>query len=120
LEVDLFPVARLYGGGLFFEAGLAADLLETYLQWTTTVPDELTSSVALIPFPDIPMVPESIRGRYVAHVRIAYTGDAEAGEHLVAPLRTVGPRLIDTLAEVPCTASGSIYNDPTEPQAYSA
>ncbi len=120
LEVDLVPVARLYGGGLFFDAGLVADVLDTYLHWTTTVPDELSSSVALIPFPDIPAIPESMRGRYGAHVRIAYTGDAEAGERLVAPLRAVGPRLIDTLDEMPYTAASSIYNDPTEPHAYSA
>jgi hypothetical protein len=68
----------------------------------------------------LPGVPESLRGRYVAHVRIAYTGDTESGEQLVALLRAVGPRLIDTLKEVPYTAAGSIYNDPTEPHAYSA
>lgn len=120
LEVELVPVARLYGGGLFFSGELAAEVLDTYRNWTTTVPDELTSSVALIPFPDLQGVPEPLRGQYVAHVRVAYTGDAEDGERLVAPLREIGPRLIDTLEEMPYTAAGSIYNDPTVPHAYSA
>ncbi len=120
LGIDLFPVARLYGGGLFFDTELVADVLDAYRHWTTTVPDELTSSVALIPFPDIPQVPEPLRGRFVAHVRIAYAGDAEAAKRLVAPLRAVGSRLMDTLEEMPYTAAGSIYNDPTNPHAYSA
>lgn len=120
LEVDLVPVARLYGGGLFFDADLVADVLHAYRQWTTAVPEEMTSSVALIPFPDLPAVPEPLRGRHVAHVRIAYVGDATTGERLVAPLRAVGPRLIDTVEEMPYTAAGSIHNDPAEPTAFCA
>jgi hypothetical protein len=118
LEVDLVPVARLYGGGLFFDADLVADVLHAYRHWTTTVPDEMTSSVAVLPFPDLPAVPAPLRGRYVAHVRIAYSGEPAAGEQLVVPLRAVGPRLIDALEEMPYAESGSIYNEPTAPEAY--
>jgi FAD/FMN-containing dehydrogenase len=119
MEVDLVPVARLYGGGLYFDAGLVADVLRTWRLWTTTMPEELTSSVALIPVPDLPMMPEPIRGRYVAHVRIAHAGDVPDGERLVAPLRAVGPRLIDTLQDMPYTAVDTIFNDPPQPHAYS-
>jgi FAD/FMN-containing dehydrogenase len=120
MEVDLFPVGRVYGGGLFFDGGLAGEVFDAYLEWTATVPDEVGSSVALIPFPDVPQVPEAFRGRHVAHVRIAYTGDAEAGEKLVAPLRTVGPCLAQTLGEMPYAAAGSIHNEPDRPHAYTA
>jgi hypothetical protein len=64
------------------------------------------------------MVPEPLRGRYVAHVRIAYLGDKTTGEELVAPLQAVAPRLIDRVEDMPYTASGSIHNDPTQPHAY--
>ncbi|MGI9049681.1 MAG: FAD-binding oxidoreductase [Rubrobacteraceae bacterium] len=120
MEIDLVPVSRLWGGGLFFDGGMATDVLDAYREWTSTVPDELTSSVGMIPFPDIEAVPEPLRGRYVVHVRIAYTDGAEAGEKLVAPLRAVGPRLIDTLVEMPFTESGSIHNEPVAPHSYSA
>jgi FAD/FMN-containing dehydrogenase len=120
MEVELVPVARLYGGGLFFDGGLAADVLDAYRRWTAAVPDELSSSVALIPFPDVEAVPEPLRGRHVVHVRVAYDGDAEAGERLVTPLREAAPRLMDTLEEMPYAAAGSIYNEPEEPHAYSA
>jgi hypothetical protein len=63
-------------------------------------------------------VPEPLRGRYVAHVRIAFTGSAEEGERLVAPLRALGPRLIDTVREMPYTEVGTIYQDPYVPHAY--
>jgi hypothetical protein len=118
LRVALVPVARLYGGGLFFPADMAGAVLDAYQRWTTTVPDEMTSSLGQVPIPDMPEVPAPLRGRHVVHVRISYTGAAAAGERLVAPLRAVGPRLMDTLEDMPYTASGSIYNDPTAPHGY--
>jgi FAD/FMN-containing dehydrogenase len=119
VEVDLVPVARLYGGGLYFAAEYLDEVVDAYRRWTAAgLPDELTSSVGLVPFPDLPMVPEPLRGRYVAHVRIAYLGGKAEGEELVAPLRAVAPRLIDRIEEMPYTASGSIHNDPTQPHPY--
>lgn len=118
MEMGLVPVTRLYGGGLFFDTDRVADVLHLWRRWTETVPEALTSSVALIPFPDVPAVPEPLRGRYAAHVRIAHTGTATEGARLVAPLRAAGPPLIDTLGELPYTASGSICTDPTTPHAY--
>jgi len=112
LEIDLVPVTTIYGGGLFFDAASAADVLDTYTRWTATVPDAMTSSVALISFPEAPALPEPLRGRYVVHVRIAYAADTlDAGADLVAPLRALDP-FIDTVGEMPYTKSGSIHNDP--------
>ncbi|TGB18447.1 FAD-binding oxidoreductase [Streptomyces palmae] len=118
MEVELFPVERIYGGGLMFDTDLVDDLLETYLRWTETVPEQLTSSLGLVPMPDVPAVPKALRGRFVAHVRIAYTGDPADGERLVAPLRAVGPRLTDRLGDMPYRESGRIYSDPTTPHSY--
>ncbi|MGW3645722.1 FAD-binding oxidoreductase [Streptomyces sp. NPDC000878] len=113
IEIDLVPVTTIYGGGLFFDAGSAAEVLDTYVRWTATVPDEMTSSVALISFPDVPVLPPPLRGRHVVHVRIAYAADVlGAGEGLVAPLRALDP-FIDTLGELAYADSGSIHNDPT-------
>lgn len=118
MEVDLMPIATLYGGGLFFAGEQAAKVFDTYLDWTATVPDEMSSSVALISFPDVPALPEPLRGRHIVHVRIAYAADdLDAGERLVAPLRALDP-LIDTVTELPYTAAGSIHNDPVDPGTF--
>jgi hypothetical protein len=118
MEIALMPLPRFFGGGMYFDGALDGAILETYREWTATMPEELTSSVALLPLPDVPALPEPLRGRYVAHVRIAGTVDAATGDGLVAPLRAIGPRLIDTVGEMPYTASRTIYNDPTFPSAY--
>lgn len=114
-EIDLMPVSRLFGGGLFFGDEPTAGVLHTYREWVRTVPDELSSSVMLMRFPDFPAVPEPLRGRFVTHVRIAYCGSSEDGERWVEPLRAVGPRLMDTLGEMPYSEVGSIHNEPTMP-----
>ncbi|MEU6818457.1 FAD-binding oxidoreductase [Streptomyces sp. NPDC046860] len=118
LEVDLVPVTRLYGGGLYFDGASAERVLNAYLSWTRTVPEETTSSLALVPLPDTPALPPPLRGRYVVHIRVAHLGDPDSGERLVAPLRALGPRLADSVRELPYTESGSIHNDPVPPAAY--
>ena len=118
MEIGLVPVTTLYGGGLFFAAELVTEVFDAYLQWTATMPDEMSSSVAMISFPDVPALPEPLRGRYVVHVRIAYAADdLGVGEHLVAPLRAVGP-FLDTLGELAYTEAGSIHNDPPIPGTF--
>ncbi|HEY0538980.1 MAG TPA: FAD-binding oxidoreductase [Actinoallomurus sp.] len=119
MRIGLVPVTRLYGGGLFFSADVAADVLNTFREWTRALPDAMTASVGMIPYPDVPAIPEPMRGRHIVHVRIAHLGPADDGERLVAPLRSAAPLLLDTLADLPYAESGSIYNDPATPHAYS-
>jgi FAD/FMN-containing dehydrogenase len=117
MEIGLMPVTTLYGGALVFPVQKAADVLGTYLQWAATMPEAMNSSVALISLPDVPAIPEPLRGRHTVHIRIAFSpGDPGAGERLVAPLRAIGP-MSDTLGELAYAESGSIYNDPVAPGA---
>ncbi|MEU6392728.1 FAD-binding protein [Streptomyces sp. NPDC046939] len=121
LEMDLVPVTRLYGGFLAHD-GRATDpasVLHAYADWTATVPGTLTSSLAALVYPDLPQLPPHLRGQYVVSVRIAFTGSAEEGERLVAPLRAaLGPAVTDTLRAMPYGESPTIHNDPAFPHAY--
>jgi hypothetical protein len=114
LEIDLHPVSRLYGGGMHFAADSAERVLTTWAEWTRTAPEAMGSSVLLIRMPDLPALPDALRGRYVVHVRFAFTGSAEEGERQVRPFRDLGP-VTDTVAEMPYSAVGSIHAEPTTP-----
>lgn len=115
IEFDLFDVRRLYGGGLYFPGDLAEDVLHFYREWAPGLPPEMTASVALLSLPPLDIVPEPLRGRSAVHVRIAYLGPWAAGERLVAPLRRLGPALIDSVGELPYAAVGMIHADPPVP-----
>ncbi|MEU8703568.1 FAD-binding protein [Streptomyces sp. NPDC048565] len=118
LEIGLVAVERLYGGSLAFDGDRAPEVLRRYLEWTRTVPETCTSSLAALSYPDMPQLPEPLRGRYVVSVRVAFTGSAADGEALVAPLRAIGPALSDSLREMPYTESHTIHSDPPFPHAY--
>ncbi|WKG11438.1 FAD-binding oxidoreductase [Nocardia sp. PE-7] len=120
LELDLVPVAEIYGGQLVFDAPLVDAALAAWREWTATVPSALTSTIAVLTYPDIPPVPESLRGRHVASIRIAYDGTDEEGAQWVAPLRRIGPRLHEDLRTMPYAESHTIHSDPPFPHAYAA
>jgi FAD/FMN-containing dehydrogenase len=119
IEIDLHPVARLYGGGMHFAAADASRVLTTWADWSRTAPEAMGSSVLLIRMPDLPVLPAALRGRYVVHVRFAFTGSAADGKRLVQPFRDLGP-VTDTVAEMPYSAVGSIHAEPTSPVPFHA
>ncbi|MFD4632892.1 FAD-binding oxidoreductase [Streptomyces sp. NPDC058284] len=120
LEIGLVPVARLYGGALAFDGDEVdpAAVLRGYEEWTRTLPDEVTSSLAALVYPDLPGLPPHLKGRHLVQIRVASTGSAAEGERLVAPLRGLGPTVSDTLREMPYTESPTIHGDPDFPHAY--
>ncbi|WP_327356014.1 FAD-binding oxidoreductase [Streptomyces sp. NBC_01304] len=118
VEFDLMPLATVYGGILAFADEQVERALAAYVAWAENAPEELTSSAALMAWPDAPFAPEAFRGRYVLTVRIAFTGSAEEGERLVAPLREVTPPLVDDLRTMPYTESHTIHSDPPAPHPY--
>jgi FAD/FMN-containing dehydrogenase len=115
LVTDLVPVRRLYGGGLFYPGSAAPAVLAAYREWTATVPDTMSSSLALLRLPPTPEVPEPLRGQFVVHLRVAFVGDTTDGERLVAPMRSAAPVLIDAVFDMPYTDVGSIHRDPEGP-----
>ncbi|MGV9293016.1 FAD-binding oxidoreductase [Amycolatopsis sp. NPDC003676] len=118
MEIGLVPVARLYGGGLTFDLAQAPDIMDVWHEWTRTVPEDMTSAVSVLSYPDAPMFPEHLRGRHVAQVQISYAGSAEDGARLVRPLRAAGPVLADKLRELPFVESGEVFDEPKQPHPY--
>jgi FAD/FMN-containing dehydrogenase len=118
LEFTLFPVTRYYGGGLYFSGHHLADVLHAWHGWVTEVPEEMTSSVAIQRLPADPALPEPLRGSFVVNVRIGFLGPAGEAEQLIAPLRAIGPTVLDTIAETPYAAMASLHADPVAPMPY--
>ena len=118
LEFALFPVTRLYAGGLFFAGEHTAQLLHAYREFAATAPDEMTTSIALLRLPPLPFVPEPLRGRFTIHVRVSFLGSMRNGQRLIAPLRDAAPVLIDTVDELPYSRFAEIHADPVDPAPF--
>ncbi|WP_344677921.1 FAD-binding oxidoreductase [Saccharopolyspora taberi] len=117
IEIDLMPVERIYGGGLVFDLEQTPQLPEVWYRWTADVPEAMASAVSMLTFPDVPDVPEPLRGKHVGSIQIAYNGSAEDGAELVKPLRELGP-VIDGLTEIPYGESEKVFNEPDQPHPY--
>jgi FAD/FMN-containing dehydrogenase len=115
LELELVPVAELYGGSLIFPGEASPAVLGAYRDWVGDLPEQLTSSIALMRLPDLPLVPEPLRGRFIVAVRICFVGGADEGAALVEPLRAVGDRILDGVGPMPYTDTWMINMDPTDP-----
>jgi hypothetical protein len=118
LEFALFPVARLYGGAIFFPGERMADVLRAWTAWHPGTPETMVSSFGALRLPPLPAVPEPLRGEFVVVLRFAYNGTATDGERMIAPLRAVAPPVLDTVRDMPYAEVASIFRDPTEPFPY--
>lgn len=118
MEIDLMPVAELYGGSVMFDLAKSPEVLAAWTEWTRSVPEAMTSAVAVIPFPDLPMIPADVRGRQVVQLQVSFAGPEEEGRRLVEPLLHAGPQLRNTLRTLPYTQSGAVFDEPDQPAAY--
>lgn len=115
MEFDLMPVAGFHGGGIFFAGDDAAAVLHAWREWAPTLPEDTTTSVALLRTPPDPALPEPLRGRFVVHLRFAHLGGGAEGAALLAPMRAVATPLLDTVADLPYAAVDAVHMDPTDP-----
>ncbi|EMA39042.1 FAD-binding oxidoreductase [Halococcus hamelinensis] len=80
---------------LIYPVERAGDVLRAYRTHAAEAPDELTTLVALMRIPPIPMVPPEAIGAPVVMVYGVYAGPIEEGEQVVASLRDLGEPLMD-------------------------
>ncbi|KGN34290.1 FAD-linked oxidase [Knoellia sinensis KCTC 19936] len=115
LEFDLVPVPEFFGGALMFTGDAIETVLRSWAMWAPTLPEDATTSVALLRLPPIDDVPPPLRGVVSLAVRFGFAGSADAGETLIAPMRTVAEPTLGGIGPMPYAAVDAIHMDPTEP-----
>lgn len=115
LHLELLPYAEAYGGALLFPAELGAEAVRAYRDWAAAAPEEATTCIRFITPPDIPAVPEPLRGTPLLTIDGAIAGDEAEGEALIAPLRALGDPIMDSFAQMPTAGLSRIHMDPENP-----
>jgi hypothetical protein len=115
MDFELVPLTALYGGSMFFDTEHIETVLRAWVAWTHSVPEQATSSVAILRFPPLEVIPEPLRGKTAVSVRYAYVGDADAAAAAFQPIRDAAPALFDMVGEMPADQISTIHNDPTDP-----
>jgi FAD/FMN-containing dehydrogenase len=114
LEFELYPVASVHAGTLFWPVEQAEQVLNAWREWAEPSPRELTSCARLLNLPPLLELPEHLRGRSFVAVELAHTGDPAAAAAYLQPLRDLEPEL-DTVATMPTAQLGSLHMDPDQP-----
>ena len=112
------PIEHVYGGGLMFDVDAIEPAFRAWIDWTKTVPEEVTTSVNIVRFPP-EGVGAALDGRTILHVRYAYVdpdaSDEELvakGEEWIAPIRAAAPVYLDLLELLAADELGKIHLDP--------
>jgi FAD/FMN-containing dehydrogenase len=118
LEFDLLRLPEIFAGALFFPAEQAGEVLHGWHEWTSDVPEEMTSVWRLMNFPPIPELPDALRGKSFTILEVIYCGDPADGPELVAPLRELGNVGMDTVQAQPPAGIAELHMDPPAPVPY--
>jgi FAD/FMN-containing dehydrogenase len=117
LELELFPVTEIYAGALFWPIERATEILNTWRGWIETVPEACESLGRMLQFPDLPFLPDHLRGRSFVLVEAAIIGSEADAAALTRPLRDLGPEF-DTVALMPASDLSLVNMDPDFPLPY--
>jgi FAD/FMN-containing dehydrogenase len=100
-EFGLHPRGPVLAGPLVWSLEDTPALLHFYRDFIERAPDELATIVVLRHAPTVATLPPSIHGRPVCLLFVCWTGEHEAGERAIAPLRCFGRPLFDGIAPRP-------------------
>jgi hypothetical protein len=118
LEVDLPRDPDLHGGQLVYPMQVAPQVLEAFLEVTAAADPAVTCWLTLMHVPDLPIMPEEVRGQSLATVMITSLGPAEALDGSLARFRAAGPVLMDSIRQVPIEQLGTVADEPTDPMPF--
>jgi FAD/FMN-containing dehydrogenase len=94
-EYRVHPVENVVGGYLAYAGRHAKEFLQVYRDVMASAPDELTVEIILLASAEPPAhAPVLIAGA-------CYSGTLTDAQRVLAPLRSVGPPLVNVLREVP-------------------
>lgn len=108
---------RLYEVGPDVIAGVAMyplveghEVLRFYRDWSSGLPDAMTTIVNLRAAPTAPFLPTEVHGRPVLAIVVCWSGPVDEGERALRPLRRFKRPLVDLIARKPYLEHQSMFD----------
>ena len=115
MEFDLVPVPRFFGGAVHHTGAAVEPVLRAFGAWAPTLPEGVTTSVALLRLPAVGDVPPPLRGAVSLALRFASTLETTEAEELLAPMRAVAEPVLGGFGPMSYAEVDRIHMDPPEP-----
>lgn len=111
-EYDLHPIGpEVLAGQIVHPFEEAPAVLRHYKSFMAEAPSAVNCYAFIVRIPPIPVFDEELHGEPAVNLVAAYTGDPEAGERALAPLREFGDPILDSVRPQPYTALQQAFDD---------
>jgi len=115
-EFEAYPLGPTVWSGLVVHPiDAAAEVLPRWQDWTSTVPDEITSRAMFWSLPAVPEFPPAVHNRDVFITAALYAGDPDEGRRACRELAELGRPLADMSSALPYRTAQSAL-DPLFPK----
>jgi FAD/FMN-containing dehydrogenase len=115
IEFALHAAPELYGGRMLWPLTHLDAVVDAYRSTTADAPDDLTVWLGVLNLPDVPQLPEPLRGLAAVTVESAYLGAAGDAHGLLGRFERIGEPIIDTRRPMAIAELGAIADEPTTP-----
>jgi FAD/FMN-containing dehydrogenase len=109
-EYRLHPVGEIYGGPIFYPVDRAAEVMAFYREFIAGAPEQLGAFFAFQIAPPLPFIPEDRHGETMGLIVTCWTGDAEEGRQVIAPLMEVAPVVAAGVDSMPYPALNGAFD----------
>jgi FAD/FMN-containing dehydrogenase len=99
LKFRLHPLDGIVGGMLMLPA--TAQIIVDFVAAAEAAPEELSGIATVMPAPPMPFLPADQHGRLLVMAMLCYAGEAEDGEHALAPFRALADPIADMIQRMP-------------------
>jgi FAD/FMN-containing dehydrogenase len=111
-EFSLHEVGpQLLAGQIVHPFENATEVLRFYRSYMTDAPAEVNCYAFIVPIPPLPAFPEEMHGETAVNLVASYTGDIDAGEEALDPLREFGDPILDSVRPQPYTELQQAFDD---------
>jgi len=118
MKIKLYPITEIYGGTMIYPAEEAKPALNFYREWIHFLPEDWTTSFAIMNFPPIPDLPPFLSGKSVVMINGCYSGeDLNAGAMMAQAWLDWKQPITNSFRRMPFKEIDSISNDPKDPSA---
>jgi FAD/FMN-containing dehydrogenase len=94
-QFQLHDVDLILGGMLCLPA--TPDAIASFIALAESAPDELSTIANVMTAPPMPFLPADVHGKQIIMAMMAYSGDVESGQRIIAPFRALATPYVDMI-----------------------
>jgi hypothetical protein len=107
----LHPVSNIVGGPTLWPVESTPELFRWYRDFIASAPRELYGWMGLHTVPPADLFPEELHLKKVVFAVWCWSGPTEQAEEVFAPVREIGPPILDGIQEMPYPALQGAFDD---------